>query len=104
MSRDFESYARRCGLTSQSELLKLLIKRELRLKRLSVEQSHGTAVRQPALSDRKKITAHLSDELAAPFASHIRRLGISTSKAAAILVESELDERWLESAISWEPK
>ncbi len=34
MNVKFEGYAKRCGLTSRSELLKLLIKRELRLRRL----------------------------------------------------------------------
>lgn len=99
-SADFNAYARACGLTSQSELLKLLIHRELQLRRLLRSQS---GLRQPPLRGRKKITAHLTPELDARFSSHTNQLGLSTSGAAALLVEAELSERWLQAALDWEP-
>jgi hypothetical protein len=100
----FEGYARRCGLTSRSELLKLLIKRELKLRRLPGASDVGTAGRQQAVGARKKITAHLSKDLATSFAKHIDSLGLSTSLAASLLVQGELAERWLEAAIGWDPR
>jgi len=99
----FEGYARRCGLASQSELLKLLIKRELKLRRLPSGTELGGVTRQPPVAERKKITAHLPRELAQPFLGHIKQLGLSRSQATSILVQSELKERWLEAAIAWCP-
>lgn len=97
--RAFGDYARVCGMTSKSELLKLLIMRELRLQRLS----GGAQNRQPATAGRSKITAHLSPDLDAALAAHTSALGVTTSHAAALLVERELSERWLETALTWEP-
>ena len=95
----FEVYARTCGLTSKSELLKLLIGRELRLNRLKP----GEQSRQSPSPNRTKITAHLSDELEAALAKRAAALGVSTSHATARLVEGELSERWLEKSLTWEP-
>ena len=95
----FETYARRCGLTSKSELLKLLIRRELELNRLHV----AGPGRQPPSPGRTKITAHLCDELESALSAHADGLGVTTSHAAALLVEQELSERWLEAALVWEP-
>jgi len=95
----FDAYARTCGLTSKSELLKLLIGRELRLNRLKP----GKQSRQPPSPNRTKITAHLSDELEAALAKRAAALGVSTSHATAQLVEGELSERWLEKSLTWEP-
>ncbi|MCS3687500.1 hypothetical protein ABIF07_005473 [Bradyrhizobium elkanii] len=104
VNAQFEGYARRCGMTSLSELLKLLIKRELRLRRLPHAKDDSGVTRQQPIADRKKITAHLSPDMAESFASHIDGLGLSTSLAASLLVEGELTERWLEAAIGWEPR
>jgi hypothetical protein len=102
-NRDFGGYALNCGLTSQSELLKLLIRRELRLRRLPSESKLRTGRQSPAQT-RKKITAHLGADLGRSFEKHLSQLGLSTSCAASLLVQNELDERWLEAAIEWEPK
>ena len=101
---DFERYAGACGLTSQSELLKLLIARELKLRRLPHSRDLRAGSRQAPLPGRKKITAHLQPGLDDPFSRHIGQLGLSTSCAAAMLVEAELSEQWLASAIEWKPK
>lgn len=97
--RAFDDYARTCGMTSRSELLSLLIVRELRLRRLPV----GEQSRQPATKGRSKITAHLCTDLDAALTTHASDLGVTNSHAAARLVEAELAERWLESALCWEP-
>jgi hypothetical protein len=99
----FEGYARDCGLMSQSELLKLLIRRELRLRRLPTENSLRTGSRQSPAQGRRKITAHLGLDLGSSFEKHVGQLGLSTSCAASLLVQNELSERWLEAAIAWEP-
>ncbi len=95
----FDRYTHACGLSSKSELLKLLIQRELRLHRLRVA---GQA-RQSPTTGRTKITAHLDDGMDLALAAHASSLGVSTSHAAASLVETELSERWLESALDWVP-
>lgn len=95
----FEQYTRACGLSSKSELLKLLISREMRLRRL---QAAGQT-RQSPTAGRTKITAHLDDGLDNALTAHASSLGVSTSHAAASLVETELSERWLESALEWVP-
>lgn len=100
VGNDFDGYARDCGLTSKSELLKLLIERELRLRRLGrpeIRSAYRAAGRE------SKITAHLPSKLSDRFAAHISVLGYSKSSAAALLVERELEERWLANAIEWEP-
>ena len=96
----FEAYACECGLTSKSELLKLLIAREMRLNRLSVARRS----RQSPTSGRTKVTAHLTNELDGELARRAAALGVSTSHAAALLVEGELTERWLERSLTWEPQ
>jgi len=95
----FDQYTRACGLSSKSELLKLLIQRELRLQRLQA----AAQARQSPTAGRTKITAHLDDSLDAALAAHALSLGVSTSHAAASLVETELSERWLEAALEWVP-
>lgn len=100
VGRDFDGYARMCGLTSKSELLKLLIERELRIRRLGRPECR--TAHRPAGRD-SKITAHLPSELSDRFAAHTLTLGYSKSSAAALLVERELQERWLANAIEWEP-
>lgn len=96
----FDAYARECGLTSKSELLKLLIRRELRLNRLKPSDQ----ARQQPTDRRTKVTAHLSDELEVALSKRAAQLGVTTSHAAALLIEGELAERWLETALAWEPK
>jgi hypothetical protein len=96
----FDEYAHQCGLTSKSELLSLLIRRELRLLRLPA----AGQVRQSPSPGRTKITARLSEELDAALTAHVTALGVTISHAAALLVEGELEERWLEAALAWEPQ
>jgi hypothetical protein len=102
-NRDFGGYARQCGLTSQSDLLKLLIRRELMLRRLSSESDLGSGGRQSPARGRRKITAHLGLDLGSSFEKYVDQLGLSMSCATSRLVQNELDERWLEAAIGWEP-
>lgn len=97
---DFDGYARDCGLTSKSELLKLLIERELRLHRLGRSEPQASFA---SVARDSKITTHLPPQLSDRFAAHISALGFSKSLAAALLVSRELDERWLAHAIEWEP-
>jgi hypothetical protein len=100
-NEQFGGYARRCGLSSQSDLLKLLIHRELKLRRLPSERALQSGSRQSPARGRKKITARLEPELGKSFEQHLQQLGLSTSCAASLLVQNELEERWLEAAIEW---
>lgn len=102
VSDAFDSYSRSCGLTSKSELLKLLIERELRLRRLSRSGASLVRHRHP-VGRGSKITTHLPSRVNERFDAHTRTLGFSKSAATAFLIETELSERWLETAIEWEP-
>jgi hypothetical protein len=88
----FEAYRREIGLTSDSALLTLLILREIRLKRLCSltvgQQPRGVTV-----------SAYMDAAHAGEFEAHIKELGRSASESAGALVEQELSERWLESAL-----
>lgn len=97
----FDAYAAGVGLDS-SELAKLLILREQKLKRLQTKQSQAAPERQQRGSAQKlpKVTAHLSshDEVVA-FDKHARTSGFTRARAAAFLLTWELQERWLEKAL-----
>lgn len=99
----FDKYAKACGLTSKSELLKLLIQRELRLKRLRSDRQSGASRQAPLGQNKTKVTAHLNGDLNKALSTHVEMVGLSISNAAAQLVEIELNERWLEAALSWKP-
>lgn len=94
----FRRYSERLGL-KDSEVTKLLISRERILDRLPTKKE--TAKRKRRAKAPKAITAHMNSmELVAEFHRHAAKRGLSRSLAAAILISQELDERWLERALS----
>ena len=87
-------YAASLGI-SESALLHLLVRRELRLKRLD-KLDLTTAVKKA--NPRFRVTAHkVSDELRARFHDHVRSMGIDPGVAIASIVGVELRERWLQT-------
>ena len=105
--KKFKTYAREQGLDT-SELAKLLIMRERRLSRLFAltltEQPHRGGRQPRGLAvGTTSITAHLASiHNMKKFDAYARKCGLSRSKAAAWLIETELNERWLERALSTE--
>jgi hypothetical protein len=103
--RAFESYACALGL-KVSELAKLLIVRERMLMRLAELKRTGSIPkrkRQPRGSavPMKSITAHFSTvREVKEFDSYVRRCNLNRDSAGAWLLESELQDRWLERSLS----
>ena len=88
----FAAYAAQFGL-DVTALSNLLLERELRVERLAKLQRQDTGHRD------EKITAHMTAVRRAQFAARTKQLGLSLSQAGAMLVSSELHERWLEKAV-----
>ena len=93
----FTAYAAGLGLKA-SELAKLLIIRELHRKRLVraklPEGSSRTGREMP------KVTAHFSSPAKVrQFDAHARECGLNRGRAAAWVLGTELEERWLERMI-----
>lgn len=97
----FRQYSGAWGLSS-SELLKLLIRREMLHKRLQAAAGRQQ-IRQVRVRERRKVTAYLDPALGGEFITYAEGLGLATSHAAALLVEVELTEKWLERAIREPP-
>ena len=102
----FHAYAGRIGI-DVSGLVKLLIVRERRLERLKLcvndivsplrRRKRGEGV------PLDKITAHLPEpEAVREFDLYAHSLGLNRDAAAAQLIRRELEERWLEAALSAE--
>ena len=91
----FEAYRRGIGLTSASELLTLLILREIEVKRLANTQS--LAASGPPRDS--KVSAYVDPARALQFKEHINSLGRTSSDSAAALIERELEEQWLAAAL-----
>ncbi|HEX4112328.1 MAG TPA: hypothetical protein VH020_07310 [Stellaceae bacterium] len=100
LKANFERYAGRLGLRS-SELTKLLIVRER-------EQRQLEKLKQKPLRERRQqndgplptITAHVSSiEEVEEFDSYAHRCGFNRNGAGAWLLEKEMRDRWLETAI-----
>lgn len=91
----FEAYRRGIGLSSASELLTLLILREIEIKRLAAT---SMAVFGPERRD-SKVSAYVDPIRAAQFKCHVDALGRSSSECAAVLIEQELEEQWLVAAL-----
>ena len=91
----FERYTKCMRLTAKSQLLLLLILRELRLKRLLAD---GRA--RNAQSRETKVSAYADEELVEAFRKHADAIGRSMSCCASELIEKELEERWLDAALS----
>jgi hypothetical protein len=101
----FDSYAEKCGLDS-SELAKLLFVRERRLERLlslknkkqfpqSQRQTWGRGIK------KLTVTAHFSTRgQVDAFDRYARDCNLTRQSAAAWLLRTELNEQWLEKALS----
>jgi hypothetical protein len=103
---EFEGYAERLGLDA-SELAKLLIVRERNLRRLAALSSNETPRRRRRLPGSggplPTITAHLSTRAQVDdFDTYAKSCGLNRSGAGAWLLEKELQEMWLEGALSRE--
>lgn len=101
LKAQFDTYTTELGVDG-SELAKLLIIRERNLGRLQAicnelmpqRRPRGTGTRLPT------ITAHFSKRADVDeFDRYARQCGLSRSSAGAWLLEAELKERWLESAL-----
>jgi hypothetical protein len=101
----FESYAKRVGI-SASEFAKLLILRERHLRRMIALRDAGKLppnTRQPRGSglQREKVTAHVSSRSEVRnFDAYAKACGLNRNLAGSWLIETELKERWLQSALS----
>jgi hypothetical protein len=101
----FEAYAEGLGLKA-SELAKLLIVRELHLKRLLGQAKLGRLPKKPRRAsgprrEMAKVTAHVSSlARVAEFDQYAENCGLNRDRTGAWLLESELIERWLEKAMT----
>jgi hypothetical protein len=101
----FDRYAAEVGLDA-SELARLLITREMRVRRLLRRKyQSGTARTAFREHGERKLTAHfhLLDEVA-KFGKYARAQDLSRAAAAKLIVEQELHERWLAKAFAWTPR
>jgi antitoxin component of RelBE/YafQ-DinJ toxin-antitoxin module len=102
----FEQYAAELGLDA-SELARLLITREMRIRRvLQLSKCQSDANRRPAKKlGERKLTAHFHlPEKVAEFDRHARAFNLSRAAAARLIVERELREKWLAKAFAWTPR
>lgn len=90
----FERYRSGLGLTSASALVALLIVREIELKRLT-----STGWQNSSDLRTSKVTTYVPTQQAVLFKGHAGGLGRSVSDCVAELVEREVEERWLHSAL-----
>lgn len=90
-----DSYAAQFGL-DRTGLANLLLYRELRVGRLSALKEGGVKRGGPK---ETKITAHLRDGRLEAFVERAKLLGLKRSAAGALVLLSELDDRWLEKAV-----
>lgn len=104
LKAEFEAYANELGLRS-SEFAKLLIVRERLLRRLDALNRAGKAPKRDrqergAAVEMEKITAHVSTvDQVKEFAKYAESCSLNRNLAGAWLLEKELSERWLESAL-----
>jgi hypothetical protein len=100
---NFQAYADRLGVRA-SELAKLLIVRERNLRRLKDPERAGDIARPPVRSNKGRlptVTAHCSriGEVE-EFDAYARSCGLNRNTAGLWLLETELQESWLENALS----
>src|SRR5437868_935742 len=98
----FGAYAKGMGL-ADSELFRLLIARERIHHQLAKFVQGGGLVRPsvPRNPEPAKITAHFSsDAEATEFSDYAEKCGLTRDRAGGWILERELQERWLEHAIS----
>jgi hypothetical protein len=102
--RAFESYAEAMGLKA-SELAKLLVVRERKLKRLAQLKKNGnvpkrTRQQRGAAVPMKSVTAHLSSvKQVEEFDAYVKSCDLSRDNAGAWLLENELRHRWLQKVL-----
>ena len=93
--RAFGSYALELGL-DESALATLLIVRELHVGRLQAIAE----TRSAKSAKEKRVTARpRQPEIETAFAKHALLNGFKPGQAAALLIQTELSERWLKSAL-----
>lgn len=94
---EFARFAEQHGLAA-SNLLNMLVRRELRGQRLAtlaITYRSCLPLRQCV-----KVIAHLNTpDLNEQFAEHAEAHGLSVAAAAGVLVRTELTERWLAAAM-----
>jgi hypothetical protein len=94
----FKTYANDLGLT-ESALAKLLLVRELRRKCLN--ELKGKYPPGARSGSRKRVTAHRPDAaMKTAFSERCSEEGLKPDQAASILYRAELDERWLDKAMT----
>jgi hypothetical protein len=90
-----------------SELARLLITREMRVRRLPQLTSGRTnaARGRPRKSGDTKLTAHFHlSENVDEFDAYAGARGMTRAAAARLIFERELREKWLAKAFAWTPK
>jgi antitoxin component of RelBE/YafQ-DinJ toxin-antitoxin module len=100
----FDRYAAKVGLDA-SELARLLILREMRVRRLlPVTKSRPSRRVAPKTGGERKLTAHfhLADNVD-EFARYASAEGFNRAAAARLIAEQELREKWLAKALVWIP-
>jgi hypothetical protein len=101
----FDRYAAKVGLDA-SELARLLILREMRVRRLLRRAEFHSPSRRagPKSSGGRKLTAHfhLADNVD-EFTKYAQASGFSRAAAAKLIAEEELHEKWLARALLWIP-
>ena len=99
----FDAYAAQHWL-DDSELAKLLILRERGNKQLALLGSSVQLPLNERVSELPTITAHFtSPDPVREFDLYVETCHLSRSMAAAWLIEKELSERWLDTALSLPP-
>lgn len=102
----FEQYAQGLELDA-SELARILIVRELRVRRILRLQTHPSERPAKSLDKAKdrKLTAHFhSANIIAEFDRYSTAQGFNRSDAAKLIFERELTKKWLLKALAWDPK
>jgi hypothetical protein len=104
LKAEFETYANELGLRA-SELTKLLIVREKALRRLDALHKAGREPRRSrqergSAVNMEKITAHVGTiDQVKEFDAYAVSCSLNRNLAGAWLLEKELSERWLKSAL-----
>jgi hypothetical protein len=104
LKAEFERYANDLGLRA-SELAKLLIVREWRLKRLAKRHKAGNVPKRErqergSAIKLETITAHVSSvDQVEKFDAYAESCSLNRNHAGAWLLETELSEEWLKRAL-----
>jgi hypothetical protein len=96
---EFDTYSRSLGL-DRTGLANLLLRRELQIKRLSTLDSAPVKGRDSKRPRSDKITAHLPSKCLTEFSQAAAEVDLSRSAAGALILLEELNEKWLQRALS----